>query len=175
VTLADAGVVFDRGAIGRQPSLILRRRFLDSRPTIVRLPNDPQPDLAPSSAGAFYYWFQHGWIRWDFGKRHPVATMRGARSWPVSYERGRLLLLVGSRCRPRLVVQAPGGRKITIPAPMSTPASPKEFGRLCRLMTDFAWSGRQLLVAWSVLPDVSLRSHTAVGLVSVVMRTTIRT
>lgn len=176
VTLADDGVVFDRGAIGQQPSLVMRRRFHDSRPTIVRLPNDPQPDLAPSSAGAFYYWFQHGWMRWDFrGKRHPVTTIRGARSWPVSYERGRLLLLVGSRCRPRLVVQVPGGRRIAIPAPISTPASTKDFGRLCRLMTDFSWTGRQLLVAWSVLPDASLRSHTDVGLVSVVTRTTIPT
>ena len=174
VTLADDGVVFDRGAIGGQPSLVVRRRFRDSRPTTVRLPNDPQPDLAPSSAGAFYYWFQHGWIRWDFqGKRHPVTTIKGAGSWVVSYERGRLLLLVGSRCRPRLVVQAPGGRRIALPAPVSTPASPKDFGRLCRLMTDFSWMGRQLLVAWSILPDVSLRSHTDVGLVSVVMRTTI--
>ena len=174
VTLADDGVVFDRGAIGGQPSLVVRRRFRDSRPTTVRLPNDPQPDLAPSSAGAFYYWFQHGWIRWDFqGKRHPVTTIRGAGSWVVSYERGRLLLLVGSRCRPRLVVQAPDGRRIPLPAPLSTPASPKDFGRLCRLMTDFSWLGGQLLVAWSILPDVSLRSHTDVGLVSVVMRTTI--
>jgi hypothetical protein len=176
VTLAGDGVVFDRGAIGRQPSLIVRRRFHDSRPTIVRLPNDPQPDLAPSSAGAFYYWFQHGWMRWDFGgNRHPVKAIRGTRSWAVSYERGRLLLLAGSRCRPRLVVQVPGGPKIAIPAPVSTPASPKNFGRLCRLMTDFSWQGRQLLVAWSVLPDVSLRSHTDVGLVSVVIRTTIPT
>jgi len=175
VTLADDGVVFDRGAIGGQPSLVVRRRFRDSRPTTVRLPNDPQPDLAPSSAGAFYYWFQHGWMRWDFrGKRHPV-TIKGAGSWVVSYERGRLLLLVGSRCRPRLVVQAPDGRRIALPAPVSTPASPKDFGRLCRLMTDFSWRGRQLLVAWSILPDVSLRSHTDVGLVSVVMRTTIPT
>ena len=175
VTLADDGVVFDRGAIGRQPSLIMRRRFHDTRPTIVRLPNDPQPDLAPSSAGAFYYWFQHGWMRWDFRGKRPVTTITGTRSWAVSYERGRLLLLAGSRCRPRLVVQVPSGRRIAIPAPLSTPASPKGFGRLCRSMTDFSWTGRQLLVAWSILPDVSLRSHTDVGLVSVVMRTTIPT
>jgi hypothetical protein len=177
VTLADEGVVFDRGAIGRQPSVIVRRRFHDSRPTIVRLPNDPQPDLAPSSAGALYYWFQHGWLRWDFGgQRHPVTTIsRGAGSWVVSYERGRLLLLVGSRCRPQLLVQVPDGRRIAIPAPLSTPASPKDFGRLCRSMTDFSWRGPQLLVAWSILPDVSLRSHTDVGLVSVVTRTTVPT
>jgi hypothetical protein len=174
VTLADKGVVFDRGAIGQQPSLIVRRRYNEPKPTIARLPNDPQPDLAPSSSGAFYYWLRHGWMRWDFGgKRHPVTGISGTRSWAVSYERGRLLLLVGSRCRPRLVVEPTGGRRIEVPAPISTPASPKDFGRLCRAMTDFSWSGRQLLVAWSVIPDISLRSHTDVGLVSVVMRTTI--
>ena len=174
VTLADEGIVFDRGAIGQQPSLVVRRRYGDSKPTIARLTNDPQPDLVPSSAGAFYYWLRHGWMQWDFGRtKHSVAGISGIRSWAVSYESGRLLLLEGSRCRPRLVVQATGGRRIAVPAPSSTPASPKDFGRLCRSMMDFSWSGRQLLVSWSVLPDISLRSHTDVGLVSVVMRTTI--
>jgi hypothetical protein len=32
-----------------------------------KLANDPQPDLARSSAGAYYYWLRHGWMRWNFG------------------------------------------------------------------------------------------------------------
>jgi hypothetical protein len=57
VTLADRGVVFTRGAIGPQPSFIVRRAFTDPAPTSVALPGDPQPELATSSAGALYYWF----------------------------------------------------------------------------------------------------------------------
>ena len=74
VMLAAGGVVFSRGAIGEHPSLIVRRGFSDPAPTSVALPGDPQPDLAPSSAGALYYSFGRGWFRWDFGTRKPRAT-----------------------------------------------------------------------------------------------------
>src|SRR5436190_6457082 len=52
VELAADGVVFDRGAIGTQPSLVLRRRFRGSKLEVLRVPRDPQPDLAPSETGA---------------------------------------------------------------------------------------------------------------------------
>lgn len=174
VTLADDGVVFDRGAIGTQPSLIVRRRFGKTQPSRVSVKNDPQPDLAPSSAGAFYYWLQHGWMRWDFRARRSQRTgLDAQRWWVVGYEHGRLLLRTGSQCRPRLIVRQPGKRPQAVPAPASAPGSPKDFGPLCRLMTGFAWQGRRLVVAWAVLPRISLNSHTDVGLAGVVVETLI--
>jgi len=40
-------------------------------------------------------------------------------------------------------------------------------------MTGFAWQGRRLVVAWAVLPRISLNSHTDVGLAGVVVETLI--
>ena len=169
VTLADGGVVFDRGAVGPQPSFIVRRRFHDRKPTIVKLPNDPQPDLARSSDGAYYYWLQHGWMRWDFGDARQQATGRqGPHSWVLDNEQGRLLLQTGPQCKPRLVIQLPTGRALVAAAPSSTPASPKNFGPLCRAMNAFAWQRPRLLIAWSLIPKISIESHTDVGVVSVV-------
>jgi len=174
VTLADQGVVFDRGAIGSQSSLIVRRRLRDAGPTIAEVKNDPQPDLAPSSAGAFYFWLQHGWMRWDFGQRRPHSTgLGGLRWWVVGYEHGKLLLRTGPQCRPRLLVRFPGRRTQVVTAPASTPFSPKDFGPLCRLMTGFAWQGRRLVVAWAIIPKISLNAHTDAGLVGVVVETAV--
>ena len=84
VGLADQGVVFVRGAIGPQPSFIVRRGFSDAKATRLAVPNDPQPDLAPSSVGALYYAFGRGWYRWDFGRPDTRLTrFLGARQTPV--------------------------------------------------------------------------------------------
>jgi hypothetical protein len=174
VTLADEGVVFDRGAVGTQPSLIVRRRFGDARPTTVTVPNDPQPELAPSSSGALYFWLRHGWMRWDFGARRPRPARSGARgSWIVAEEQGRLLLRSGSQCRPRLIVRRRGAPDRPIAVPSSTPVSPRDFGRLCRLMTGFTWHGRRVLTSWAVIPRISLDAHTDAGLAGVVIETAV--
>jgi hypothetical protein len=172
VTLADDGVVFARGATGPHPSLIVRRRFHDSKPTVAEVPDDPQPELANSSNGALYYWLLHGWMRWDFGQKRPhLVDLRGVQPWLLGFERGRLLLLTGPPCRPRLVVQSRSHQKLAIDAPASTPASPREFGPLCRRLTDLAWKDGRLLVAWSVVPEVSQSAANEVGLVGVVTAT----
>ena len=89
VGLADQGVVFVRGAIGPQPSFIVRRGFSDAKPTSLAVPNDPQPDLSPSSAGALYYAFARGWYRWDFGRPDARLTrFRGALQTPVLLNEG---------------------------------------------------------------------------------------
>jgi hypothetical protein len=169
VTLADEGVVFDRGAIGPQPSFIVRHRFRDRKPTIVKLPNDPQPDLARSSAGAYYYWLRHGWMRWNFGEARQHATGRqGLHSWVLDNEHGSLLLQTGPSCKPRLEIQLPSGRTLVAAAPNSTRASPKNFGPLCRELNAFVWQPPRLLIAWSLIPKLSVQSHTDVGLVSVI-------
>ena len=170
VTLATDGVVFDRGAIGSQPSFVVRRRFGSGRPSSVTVPKDPQPDLAPSSDGALYYALGHGWRRWDFGRRKPVAVKpRGRGWWILGYERGRMLLVsTSARCRPRIALQLGTQRPIPLPAPRSTPVSPHEFGRLCRVFGGFSWPTRRILAGWSVLPDLSLRTHTDVGINAVI-------
>lgn len=170
VTLADKGVVFDLGAISQgYPSQIVRRGFRAPRPDRAKVPADPQPDLAESSAGPLYYWLLHGWMRWDFGQRRPQLTRLAATNpWPLDEEAGRLLLLAGGPCSQRAVVRLPDGRKIGLPAPARTPVSPREFGRLCRSLTGYAWTGDRLLLAWSLVPRVTLQSHSDVGLAAIV-------
>jgi hypothetical protein len=149
--------------------LVVRRRFGSVKPEVVAVPSDPQPDLAASSAGALYFWFRHGWVRWDFGQRKPHLTgLRDVRPWVLEYRHGRFLLLTGSRCRPRLVVRLTGRRSFVVDAPASTPASPRDLGPLCRQITDFVWQERRLLVSWSLIPEASVEAHSDVGLVGVV-------
>jgi hypothetical protein len=170
VTLADNGVVFERGAIGPQPSLIIRRRFGNSSVSTASVAHDPQPELAASSAGALFYRLRHGWFRWDFGQRRPhLVRLPAPDSWVLGYEHGGLLLLGGSRCKPTLTLES-RNKSLVIQAPASTPASPRVFGPLCRLMTDFQWQGERLVVAWSIIPEISLRGGVEVGLVGVVVR-----
>jgi hypothetical protein len=169
VTLADKGVVFERGAIGPHPSLIVRRGFSEERVTTASVAHDPQPELAASSAGALFYWLQHGWFRWDFGQRRPhLVKLPASRSWVLAYERGGLLLQGGSQCDPTLTLKS-RRQSLVIHAPPSTPASPKGFGPLCRLMSHFHWQDRRLAVAWSIIPKISLRSGADVGLVGTVV------
>jgi hypothetical protein len=173
VELAADGVVFDRGSIGTQPSLIMRRRFGGSKLEALRLPRDPQPDLAPSEAGALFYWLGHGWRRWDFGRGSPrAAAPRHDRWWILASENGRMLLSANSsQCRESIALRTGGGRTLAVAAPASTPASPRGFGRLCRLLDGFSWRNGRLLVAWTIVPDISLRSHVGVGAVGVVVAT----
>jgi hypothetical protein len=169
VTLADKGVVFERGAIGPHPSLIVRRGFGEDRLTSASVAHDPQPELAASSDGALFYRLQHGWFRWDFGQKRPqLVKLAASQSWVLAYERGGLLLLGGSQCEPTLTLKS-RHQSLVIHAPTSTSASPKRFGPLCRLMTHFHWQGRRLAVAWSIIPKISLRSGADVGLVGTVV------
>lgn len=173
VDLAANGVVFDRGAIGTQPSLIMRRRFHGSKLEALRVPRDPQPDLARSETGALFYWLGHGWRRWDFGRTTPVpAAPPGDPWWILASENRRMLLSANSpQCRERIALRTSGGRTFPLAAPTSSPASPKGFGRLCRLLSGFSWSGGRLLIAWTIIPDISLRTHVGVGAVGVVVAT----
>jgi hypothetical protein len=170
VTLADKGVVFDLGAISQgNPSLIVRRAFRAPRPESAKVPADQQPDLAESSAGPLYYWLMHGWMSWDFGQRRPHLTrLAPTTPYPLDDEDGRLLFVAGGPCSQRALVRLPGGRKIRPPAPVRTPVSPREFGRLCRNLTGFSWTGNRLLLAWSLVPRVTLESHSDVGLAGMV-------
>jgi len=172
VTVADRGLVFDLGAVGPgYPSLIVRREFGARKRSMTEVPNDPQPDLARSSAGALYYQFQRGWVRWNFGVAKPQLRSRGTTPWLLDEEQGRSLLLTGGDCEQNVVVRLRDGRMIRVAAPVSTPASPKEFGPLCRRLTSFFWTGGRILTAWSLTPRISLQGHNDVGLAGIVTAT----
>jgi hypothetical protein len=168
VTVADDGVVFDLGSVGQgYPSLIVRRGWRSAHPEIAQVPGDPQPDLARSSSGALYYRLGHGWMRWDFGHARPAPTWpHGLRPWVLSHDGGRDLLLGGTTCAATASVRV-GGRILPVRTPRSTPVSAKDFGKLCRQLTGFAWSGNRLLLAWTLTPRISIEAHEDIGVSSV--------
>jgi hypothetical protein len=163
VTLADEGVVFSRGAVGPQPSVVMRRRFGGPLEETA-VPNDPQPDLIPSFAGAYYYAYARGWRRWDFGGTRPRAVPGppAAAGEALALDRKGLLVQGGDTCHPTLVFRA-GGAPETFAAPR--PQGAKPFGHLCSIVTGFSLQPDRLVVGWALLPEVSLQSHSDVGLV----------
>ena len=150
VTLADGGVVFTRGAIGEQPSFIVRRGFTDRAPTSVAVPHDPQLELAPSSAGALYYVFGRGWQRWDFGTRKPRATRFGVadQNTILQYEDGHWLTRRTRGCRETLQVIRPGGRGAVLAASKGVLklANLKPSG--CADIVAFHAIGNRAITAW---------------------------
>jgi hypothetical protein len=162
VTLARRGVVFARGAIGPQPSFVVRRAFTAARPEQIVLPGDPQPDLAPSSAGALYYRLQRGWYRWDFGKAQPRATpfSHPAPTLLIGYEDGRWFLAPRTECRQRLIVQLRNGQRRLVTSPRAlnrrapNPDSPR-----CVELRGFTWTGKQSVAAWGLYPKEEIEEH----------------
>jgi hypothetical protein len=160
VTLADAGVVFSRGAIGSFPSLVERRRFGGplERTQVV---NDPQPDLVSSYAGAYYYAYGRGWMRWDFGRVRPV---RGAETPTgdvvLGLERIGLILRTASACHPAVLVRQ-GARTRSF----RQAAAPSPFGPTCAILSAFAVDSRTIALAWALLPLASLQGSNDLGLV----------
>jgi hypothetical protein len=150
VTLADRGVVFTRGAIGPQPSFIVRRGFSDSAPTRVAVPRDPQPDLAPSSAGALYYAFERGWYRWDFGARTPRATRFGTSDQVtvLQYEHGDWFTLKAGGCRDSLHVVGPDDANSTLASPDDALALSHLKSSSCAEIVAFHATGDEALIAW---------------------------
>ena len=172
VTLADDGVVFTRGAIGSQPSLVYRRADGHALERL-RLPGDPQPDLAPSSEGALYNYYARGWYRWDFGRVRPHLTMlRGfATKEPLALEHGTWYLLARSGCRSVVERTDTTGR----PRPELSAA---EIGRLthtpsidCAALASFKVIGGREVSAWILQPGKEIDEHVDTGLVGVIAST----
>ena len=170
VTLADRGVVFDRGAVGPQPSLVLRRRFgsPDLERTVIR--GDPQPDLARSAAGAFYYAYDRGWFRWEFGARKPRLAALTASSAPavLDDERRGLLVLERVGCRARLYLRLASRHVVSIHPPGRVNAITRNVRSACADVVGFDWSTGTLVVAWAMQPKAMEESHSDFGLVGVV-------
>ena len=173
VTLADRGVVFSRGAIGPQPSLIVRRAYIDAKPTTVPVPNDPQPDLAPSSEGALYYAYSRGWYRWDFGRRLPRLTQfKGPDQAPIlRYERGDWYLRGGKSCRPSVRVLSPKGPQVVISSPGGKTGLARTPASDCAEMTDLVLTHTDVITAWVFRPPYAITAHNDFGLVGVLLAT----
>ena len=152
VGLADQGVVFVRGAIGPQPSFIVRRGFSDAKPTSLAVPNDPQPDLAPSSAGALYYAFGRGWYRWDFGRRDTRLTrFRGARQTPVLLNEGDdWFVRVATPCKGGLQRFRGTGSASTVGTAARVLALAGVPADDCADLLDLELSGDRLVTTWSL-------------------------
>jgi hypothetical protein len=167
VTLADRGVVFDRGAIGPQPSFVVRRAFSAARSSAIEIPGDPQPNLAPSSAGALYYAFGRGWYRWDFGSSRPVRTAfdNGVRQPAVlRYEHGHWLVLARNGCQMGLRASMAGAQTVDLE---TAPRLLSLLGirhRICVYSLGVAWTGSQAVSAWAVQPHAETEDHAATGL-----------
>jgi hypothetical protein len=173
VTLAESGIVFTRGAVGPQPSYVIRRRFGAKLVERVRLPGDPQPDLAPSSAGALYYYFGHGWYRWDFKHSRPALTrFKGYDQVNIAgLERENWYLVSGTNCRRSLRLIDASGRATTI-------LSARRAARLaaarkgdCAQLTGVQISKARVLTAWTFQPTYAINAHTDFGLVGAIERT----
>lgn len=173
VTLADRGVVFDRGAIGPQASVVVRRGFSGARPARLVLRHVAQPQLVPSSAGALYYATGHGWRRWDFGEARPRGTpFRRARPAPlVAYEHGHWLLVRRHGCESVLVARLPSGRRRVLASPSGAGGMPTRQYSACHFFQALAWRGRRPLSAWTVIPAASVEAHSNRGLTGAVLAT----
>jgi hypothetical protein len=168
VTLADRGVVFDRGAIGPQPSFVVRRAFSAARPSAIEIPGDPQPNLAPSSAGALYYAFGRGWYRWDFGSSRPARTAFGdpvRQPGVLRYEHGHWLVLARNGCQMGLRASLPGAQTVdleTAARVLSLLGGIRQ--GMCVNSLGVAWTGSQAVSAWVAQPRAEADDHDESGL-----------
>jgi hypothetical protein len=176
VTVADRGVVFDLGSVGQgYPSLIVRRSWSAKRPSFVRVPSDPQPDVARASAGALYYRLGHGWMEWNFGRALPAPTWpHRVRPWLLSRDGTRSLVITGRHCATSVAARFSGGRTIPLPLPHATAVTTTRLGKVCRQLTGFAWSRPRLLLAWTLTPQVSVEAHEEIGVSGVITATVVR-
>jgi hypothetical protein len=159
VTLSDDGVVFDRGAIGPQPSFVVRRRFAAADSEEMTLPNDPQPDLIPSSSGAFYNWFGHGWYRWDFGSDPVPVDISENVGTPRGFEDGVVFVQhQTARCQFQLLTRSPGGRTVVESDP-ATVAAPRPQPGDCLQLASIVSTDRQVITGWTLIPRETEQGH----------------
>jgi hypothetical protein len=170
VTLAERGVAFTRGAIGPQPSIVMRRAFSERRPTALKLAGDPQPDLVPSSSGALFYAFQRGWYRWDFGTRRPsVRRLAVPGATLIASAAGRSFALVHTGCRTRLFSWLGEGRPVDVTTPAHLIGIAKMPTETCVGFGGLVWTGKQAVTAWALIPPESAEAHSDEGTVGIIL------
>jgi hypothetical protein len=162
VTLADHGVVFTRGAIGPQPSVVLRRRFNGPLEQTVVM-NDPQPDLVPSYDGGYYYVLDRGWRRWRFAQRSPTPAPgpQPPQGEVLDVERAGLLVRTGDACHPTLALIGAHTRSFRPPTVAATTSG------VCALVTGFSVDANRLVVGWELIPKLSLDTHSDAGMLGI--------
>ena len=167
VTLARRGVVFDRGAIGAQPSFVMRRAFSAPHLEMTRISHDPQPDLIPSSAGAAYYTLAGGWYHWDFGEKQPRRIqVTGPSSLSlVRYEDRRWLLLDHRACADTLIESLPSGRMVTVVSPAHLRRVVDAGSGVCLRFAGVMGARDHRVTTWLVVPRGS-HSADATGVIA---------
>ncbi len=169
VVVDGNSVMFDLSGIAGAPSLVIDIAFDSKKKHVTVIPNDPQPDLARSSSGALYYALDRGWFHWQPPARPKLTRYRTVATWLLDSEGGRLLYVSGgNQCVQQLFVRSSRGRLYRVPIPRNIPKDTKAFGRVCMTVSGFAWSGRQLYLGWTLVPQVSLGSHREPGLAGVI-------
>ena len=160
VTLADDGVVAARGAIGPQPSFVIRRAFSRPNPEAVPLVNDPQPDLVPSSAGAVYYALGKGWRRWDFGRPRPAGTpfKIAGPAQPILYEHGRWFSQEHRGCDDAIVARRTGERRVVVGSPATARALAGLGPGFCAKFISLSSTGGRAVTTWALAPAAA-HSH----------------
>lgn len=172
VSLASRGVVFDEGAVGPQPSVIVRRAFDAGRLSAIPVRHDPQPDIVPSSTGALYFWFQRGWYEWDFASKRPERTVyHSATPAPVLQSDGRRFFLAQRKagCDSGLVARVGRGARAVVQPPKPIARLSKDQSARCAHLTDLDWTGRQALTAWSLESLQAENNHTDTALLGFVV------
>ncbi len=168
VALADRGVVFTRNSNNPDLSWVVRVRFSNRALTTVRIPNDPQPDLVPSSAGALYHAYGRGWYRWDFGKRPRGTRFRANPPAPLlAYEHGRWFLSTRRGCDFGVVSIGADGRRYVVVSARRLRSLVPSTSRSCVWLQAFASAGRRPLSAWALVPRESSEEHSDRGLFGV--------
>jgi copper transport protein len=154
VTLAASGVVFVRGAIGPQPSFVVRRAFAAPRPEAVALPHDPQPDLVPSSAGAVYYALGSGWHRWDFGRPRPTRApfKSDGSADPIAFESGRWFVRQHRGCDDMIIALLPNGRRVVVGSPATVRALAGVDRSFCAKFVSLTWTPGRAVTSWAMAP-----------------------
>jgi Lipoprotein LpqB beta-propeller domain len=168
VTLANDGVAFTRGAIGPQPSLVVRRAFTAAKPFAIQVPDDPQPDLAPSSEGALFNDFSRGWFRWDFrsdAPRHLTLGKAFGQDGVQLLEGNELLLMSSHGCGSKLSSRTGSGPVVPVTSPARLIRLGRERGHgICVESLGVSWSGGQPLSSWALEPDAAAQAHSDEGL-----------
>jgi copper transport protein len=167
VTLADSGVVFVRGAIGPQPSFVVRRAFSARQPETIAVAHDPQPDLVPSSAGAVYFALRDGWRRWDFGRPSPTRApfKIGGQVDPVAYESGDWLVRQHRGCDDVIVALLADGRRVVVGSPATARALTGVGRGFCAKLVSLTSTAGRTVTSWSMTPAAAHSHAEAPGVI----------
>ena len=157
VTLADDGVAFVRSAIGSETSSVVRRAFAAPRPDVMRIEQDPQPDLVPSATGVLYYALDRGWYRWDFGVKRPrrVGALAARALSPIAYDGEQWLLLQHRGCDDAVVAGLNPTRTATLASPARAHAVAAIRTGVCVRLESLTWAGKRPVTTWIVVPRAS--------------------